>query len=763
LIAIAALCLGSATSVFAQGADERGVIAGTIFGPDGARLPGVSVSVADESVVLARVVSGEQGSFRVSALHTGQYEVSAELHGFRPMIASVDVSSGRVTTVDVSLSIETLKESITVVGALPRDSLEAPKIIESGARDVGESLGVMPGVWKVRRGAIASDLVLRGYQGDNVTVLIDGVRLYGACPSNMDHTAFHVDFAEVDRIEIGKGPFDVKNQGALGGVVNIVTKRPGSGFHFTPQVAFGSSGYVNPSATASFGIEHLAMLGGFSHRAADPYVDGSGRSFLSVANYRASAQQHHAFDVNTGWGRVDLVPSQANNIALTVTRQRAGTVFYPYLQMDAVYDNADRVKAGWDVNRRFGPVRAMRTEAYVTRVEHFMTDEYRLSSAASSTGYSMAALARTGSAGVRGEAVLTDVTVGFEGYHRDWSTEGRTGMAGALPVYSIPDAGLSSLGIFVDYARPIARSLGLSLGGRLDRTDTSADPAKANIALYQAYHGVASTSASDVYPSGKMRVTWQAHPAIVVTGGVGRSVRVPDPQERYFGQRRMGTDWVGDPSLRPTSNTGVDVGVTVRRPRGYLNATFHRDMLGDFIIAYQQPQVAMVAGSMNLVARSYRNIDATMSGGEIEGVLTVTDRLFVAGDVSSVRGRRERDPAAGILSGNLAEIPPTRSRLAVRYDLSHEHHGIFAEAEAIYSASQTSVDTDVQETPTPGYTLINLRVGGTVRLVRLAFGVGNLLNRTYVEHLSYQRDPFRAGVRVFEPGRNIYTNVTVAF
>jgi iron complex outermembrane receptor protein len=33
----------------------------------------------------------------------------------------------------------------------------------------------------------------------------------------------------------------------------------------------------------------------------------------------------------------------------------------------------------------------------------------------------------------------------------------------------------------------------------------------------------------------------------------------------------------------------------------------------------------------------------------------------------------------------------------------------------------------------------------------------------FVEHLSYQRDPFRSGVRVFEPGRNLFVNVDFRF
>ncbi len=138
---------------------------------------------------------------------------------------------------------------------------------------------------------MANDVVVRGYQGENLTVLIDGARLYGACPNNMDPAAFHVDFAEVDRIEIGKGPFDVKNQGGLGAAVNIVTRRPPAGAHANAQLSAGSFGYINPTATASYGSGRAAILGGYSTRRGDPYLDGSGRSMLATANYLPSAHR----------------------------------------------------------------------------------------------------------------------------------------------------------------------------------------------------------------------------------------------------------------------------------------------------------------------------------------------------------------------------------------------------------------------------------------------------------------------------------------
>ena len=102
----------------------------------------------------------------------------------------------------------------------------------------------------------------------------------------------------------------------------------------------------------------------------------------------------------------------------------------------------------------------------------------------------------------------------------------------------------------------------------------------------------------------------------------------------------------------------------------------------------------------------------------------------------------------------------TRARIAHRRT---GRRGIFAEIEGVYSASQAHVDTDLRESPTPAYALANARLGGSLGRFRLAVGIANLFDRSYVEHLSYQRDPFRNGFRIYEPGRNVYTNVSWVF
>ncbi len=737
-------------------------LSGTVFGPDGARLPGVSVDVRGPHQAVVRVVSADHGTYRVTGLAPGPYELVTELPGFVGGATQVDVKAGQAMTVNLSMRLAALSEEVQVIGAAPRDSVEAPRLGESGARDVGEALAGVAGVWKVRRAGIANDVMVRGYQGENLNVLIDGVRLYGACPNNMDHTSFHVDFAEVDRVDVAKGPFDMRSQGGLGGTVNIVTRRPAAGFHATPRLAFGSFGYVNPSATVSVGSERLAALAGYSYRASDPYTTGAGTPFTDGAGYKAAIDGRRSFEVGTAWGRLDFSPTPSDGLHAAYTWQDADLILYPYLQMDGIWDKAHRVNVGYDRRAATGPLEALRAQAYYTRVRHWMTDEFRTSSVNMPRAYSMATMARTETVGGRVETTVKGVVAGIELFRREWETTTSLRMAQYQPQSSIPDVGLASVGAYAEWSRPLGRLLTIDAGGRVDRTRNAADASKAATVLYTAYHGTAVTSVAETNPAGKVRLTWAPRQDLTISGGIGRTVRVPDPQERFFGLRRMGSDWVGNPSLESTTNTGVDLQAGYRRPGLYLTGSVYRDSLDNFIAVYRQARRPGAAGVMNPAARSWRNVDATMTGGEVEALVSVTDRLFLTGEISAVRGRQEARSGEAV-SPYIPEMPPARFRAGVRYDERRAAGGLFGEAEVVYSAGQDRVDASLLEQPTPAWTTVNLRGGIAFKAARASIGVANLLDRAYVEHLSYQRDPFRSGAKVLEPGRNIYVNLAVIF
>ncbi|MEZ0337177.1 MAG: hypothetical protein ABWK02_03100, partial [Aquificaceae bacterium] len=97
--------------------------------------------------------------------------------------------------------------------------------------------------------------------------------------------------------------------------------------------------------------------------------------------------------------------------------------------------------------------------------------------------------------------------------------------------------------------------------------------------------------------------------------------------------------------------------------------------------------------------------------------------------------------------------------LGLRYDT-----GLwFMEGEVVAMATQDRVDSDLKEQKTSGWAIINLKAGAEYRNFKLIAGVENLFDKKYYEYLSYQRDPFRSGVKVPEPGRSLYLTLQYSF
>lgn len=732
-------------------------VSGAVLAPDGSGLPGVTVTLTSPSTgESVTVVSGEHGVFRAARLAPGTWTLRANLPGFAEMeIEAIEVLPGKTVSVEVTLAESRFQATMTVIGSAPRDQLAGSEIRELGSREIADALTRLAGMSGLRKGGTATDIVLRGYKEENLNVLVDGVRVNGACPSNMDPSAFHTDLSEVDHVEVSRGPFDVRNAGSLGGVVNLVTRSPEPGLGVEASLDGGSFGYLNPSATVTWGSNAASWLVGAATRTSKPFEDGRGRRFTELANYRPEVQDTDAYDSTAGWLRSVILPAPGHRLSLAYMRQEVGQVLYPYLLMDGVSDDTDRVDLGWELARDHGVLRSVSTRAYYSRVRHWMTDGLRMSGASAPRGWSMGSQADTDTWGGRVDAELAGVTVGVEAVRRGWNIT--TMMAGMQyrPQYSLPDVTVDGLGAYAELTRGLGGGVRLEAGLRLDTSRARADAEKAATNLYWAYNGTRRTSADDTLPSGNVRVIWELADGLELSAGVGHTVRMPDPRERYFGLRRMGADWVGNPDLDPVRDTGLSLQGSWRGPGVWISVALFSDRLDDAIILHNQARVNDVPGVMNSRALSYLNLNARQRGAELSVTLTPVENLFLSSEVSWVRGSKDTAPQRNVYSSALAQMPPLRSRLAARWDPGPW----FTELEGVFVARQNRVDTDLQEEPTPGFAVANLRAGVRRGRFLVALAADNLFDRYYMEHLSYLRDPFRSGTRVPEPGRRLTLSV----
>jgi len=644
-------------------------------------------------------------------------------------------------------------EEIIVRGekkVVPEESLDMRDIRKTAARDVGEALKVVEGVSFVRKGAIANDVVVRGFSRDNLNVLIDGMRIYGACPNRMDPAAFHIDFAEIKKISVLKGPFDVRNPGSLGGLIEINTTVPGEGFKGEINTFLGSYRNITTSTHTSYGDEKWDILVGHSYKYSLPYKDGNSTRITEqyppfVPNrYKDSEKDDKAYLINTSWVKLGFNISDYQRLEVSYSRQEADDVIYPYLLMDAVYDDTDRVNISYERLNVCKLIEKIKAQFYFNQVKHVMTDERRVSSLGWVSGYMMKTYAETNTFGGKVESDLFvdtgTLSVGADYYFRNWDAINRlpTGIQKMMP-----DVDLSNFGVFVAYNRTVKKQFKLAAGARADKTRTKANDNRSDFCdLYYAAHDMTKT---DFCSGGNIQLTYLPVTNIELFAGFGHASRPPDPEERYIALQKplLKPDWVGNPELDPVQNREFDIGIKYLGNRIYGKAMFYYSDIKDFITVYN------IAGQTKS-AKSFQNVNATLYGGEVNVNVYLPFDLDFQGGLSYTWGKNDT-------SGNpLPEISPLMGRVAIKYD----NEKYFIDLESVFADDQNRTDSDLNEEKSSGWAIINFTAGVKYKKFNVFAGLHNIFDKHYFEHLSYQRDPFRSGIIVPEIGRNIYLNIT---
>ena len=100
---------------------DRGSIRGTVLDTTAAVIPGASITVTNVATgVSVDTISTAAGTYNVSALPSGVYNVKVELQGFKTLLRpNVAVSAGNTTGLDLTIEVGSIGETLTVVGEAP--------------------------------------------------------------------------------------------------------------------------------------------------------------------------------------------------------------------------------------------------------------------------------------------------------------------------------------------------------------------------------------------------------------------------------------------------------------------------------------------------------------------------------------------------------------------------------------------------------------------------------------------------------------------
>lgn len=193
-------------------------------------LKGTTVGTSADSV----------GNFKITNLIAGEYQLIISAMGFVGHVQKVKIEEGqslRLKPIALAESIIGLDEVVvsatmseTFVSASPikADVLTHQFLQRTGSpRTVMEAIGMVNGVTEVVSCGVCftNSISINGMPGPYTAVMVDGTPMYGSLASVYGLNG--IPASMIDRIEVTKGPAGALfGAEAVGGVINVVTKRP---------------------------------------------------------------------------------------------------------------------------------------------------------------------------------------------------------------------------------------------------------------------------------------------------------------------------------------------------------------------------------------------------------------------------------------------------------------------------------------------------------------------------------------------------------
>jgi hypothetical protein len=235
-LAVAAFLIAGVVPALAQqGTSELG---GKVTDAQGGVLPGVTIVVINEDTGLFReVVTGDGGAYFVSQMIPGRYRVTAKLSGFKALDRrGIALIVGQTTTLDLTLEVGELAETITVTSAAPLIDLSTAEVgghisseelqeLPAANRNYMAFVGNVPGTVFVPSAEFLND----SFQANGQPTAANAIIFDGS--NNTDEQrgsnvggqtrAANESIAEV---QIMTNQFDAEYGRASGAVINAVTK-----------------------------------------------------------------------------------------------------------------------------------------------------------------------------------------------------------------------------------------------------------------------------------------------------------------------------------------------------------------------------------------------------------------------------------------------------------------------------------------------------------------------------------------------------------
>jgi iron complex outermembrane receptor protein len=656
--------------------------------------------------------------------------------------ASEDVHSAWGTDIIVTAPFERERFALTTAASV----LESEALTREVRGTIGETLARQPGVTATFFGPNASRPILRGFDGERVRILTDGIGSFDVSNTSVDH-AVAINPLNATRIEVIRGPASLLyGSGAIGGVVNVTDRRIAREIpeEFAHIDAIGTLASVNDERSISGSIDvPVGKTGLVVH------ADGS---YLKTGDYRAggyvfSRDVREAAEAIGGEvaedsekrGRVDNSDAETwevaggvswigdrGNMGISVSRLGSNYGIPPTLSLDDDNLSADGIsremggKGGAEIRLDMRQTRIdARAEAIVggNLIESvkfrfgwadYVHDEVEPNGDIGTTFTSNALEARV-------EAVQTERdgwkgATGAQILSRRFEASGEEAY---IPLNQTDQLGLFTLQSF-DMG-----GYGLEFGARYEHTNVSSAP----LGIRRSF---------DAF-SGSVGASVALGEAFRLSGSIAYTERAPAAEELFVNGAHAATNAfeIGNPDFDKERSLGTEA---VLRGRG---EGWRLELSGFFNRFYDFIYLAPTGLKQdNLPVFLYTQGDSRFWGFEAEGAVTIARFGDTAIDVTGLADFVRADLLGG--QGRVPRIPSLR--FIGGLEANGGAFGGRVEVEHVTRADRVATF----ETETPAYTLVNAsaawRPFGDANPTALILSVNNIFDVDARRHTSFLKD-----------------------
>jgi len=651
-----------------------------------------------------------------------------------------------------------------------------PAVQPSDPREVFRQSGIN----SFDKGAL-SNIVMRGYQRENLMITFDGAPYFGATPFRSDAPPFIVNSSDISRIVVTKGPYNLAHPGGAGGSIEVLSPENPRRFSVRSVISYGSYDAVNGSVIVGTGNQQADLSAGYRGRSAGVPEAGGGTPLVRTPypnannNYRAGVEDQAMYRLDSFWLKGGVNPTKDNRFELSYSFLQGSNIKFPTQNIDISDEQVHRLNGRLTLRNISPMIREISLQGWWSQARTLLDDSLRETSDPGNTALAyVASLDRNYATSNRFEVTTAGgrmtsrlalgqgvLNKGLDFYQRAWNGSYSSLLKqGAAPwqYYDnqalIPDVTTRNLGMFMIYGVPLSDAVRAvaSVRGDCSRVDASGLTANRIQTLYQPYYpGQGVPTGRDFADwSANAQLFWKVTPQLELFLKGGRAVRIPDASELYMGQVRQGSNLLSNPFLRQTVVNQIDTGASWAAGGHRAEVTFFYGEATDFILPVKRDPDGI--GPI-VQARSTTNLDATIWGVEFDGVLQLSADLKLTAMLSYSQGENQASHRP------LAEIPPLRGHLGLKYDNRY----FFAGIRETLVARQNRFDPTLNETSIPGYVVTDLNLGGRYKGLTLTASLNNLFDCRYVMPLYYQRDPISMAVRIPENGRSFTLSTSYRF